>query len=47
VQNPSAVIEHISDGMSQALQLARRQGSITPALYQKMEAIWDGARQGY
>lgn len=47
VQNPSAVIEHLSDGMSQALQLARRHGSITPVLYQKMEAVWDGARHGY
>lgn len=47
VQNPSAVIEHLSDGMSQALQLARRHGSITPVLYQKMEAIWDGARHVY
>ncbi|UUZ69994.1 type II toxin-antitoxin system HipA family toxin [Polaromonas sp. P2-4] len=47
VQNPSAVIEQLSDGMSQALQLARSHGSIAPAMYQKMEAIWDGARQGY
>lgn len=47
VQNPSAVMEQLSDGMSQALQLARGHGSITPVLYRKMEAIWDGARQGY
>lgn len=47
VQNPSAVIEQLSDGMTQALQLARSHGSITPVLYQKIEAIWNGARQGY
>jgi len=47
VQNPSAVIERLSEGMTQALQLARSHGSIAPALYQKIEAIWDGARQGY
>ena len=47
VQTPSAVIEHISDGMSQALQLARSQTSITPALYQRMEVIWDAARKSF
>ncbi|MEO8120985.1 MAG: hypothetical protein ABI606_16895 [Rhodoferax sp.] len=47
VQNPSAVIEQMADGMSQALQLARRHDSIARDLYQRMEAIWDGARLGY
>lgn len=47
VQNPSVVIEKLSEAMSQALQLARSHGSIIPALYQKMEALWNGARQGY
>ena len=46
VQTPSAVIEQISDGMGQAaLQLARRQASIPPALCQRMAVIWDAARQ--
>ena len=45
VQTPSAVIAQISDGMSQALQLARRQTSIPPALCQRMAVIWDAARQ--
>jgi serine/threonine-protein kinase HipA len=47
VQNPSAVIAQISDGMAQALQLARGVSSISPALYQSMETVWDGARLGY
>lgn len=47
VQDPSAVVDKLSDGMSRALQLARGHGSIAPALLQRMEAIWDGARQGY
>ena len=47
VQDPGAVVDKLSDGMSQALQLARGHGSIAPALLQRMEAIWDGARQGY
>ncbi len=45
VQTPSAVIEHLSDGMSQALKLARTQTSITPALHQRMAVIWDAARK--
>ena len=45
VQTASAVLEQLSDGMGQALQLARSQASITPALYQRMEVIWDAARQ--
>ena len=47
VQNPWALIEQISDGMSQALQLARNHDSIPHDLYQRMETIWDGARLGY
>jgi serine/threonine-protein kinase HipA len=47
VQNPSTVIEQMGDGMSQALQLARSHDSIARDLYQRMEAIWDGARLGY
>ena len=45
VQTPSAVIEQLSDAMGQALQLARHQASIPPALCRKMAAIWGAARQ--
>ena len=45
VRTPSAVIERLSDGMGQALQLARRQASIPPALCQRMAVIWGDARQ--
>jgi serine/threonine-protein kinase HipA len=47
VQTPSAVIEHLSDGMSQALQLAHSQTGITPALRQRVEVIWDAARKSF
>lgn len=45
VQTPSAVIEPIGDAMGQALQLARRQTSISRALCQRMTVIWDTARR--
>ena len=45
VRTPAAVIEQLSDGMGQALQLARRQASIPPALCHTMAVIWDAARQ--
>ena len=45
VQTPSAVIEQIGDAMAQALNLARGQTSIPPALRERMTVIWDAARQ--
>lgn len=47
VKNPAASIERLSDGMSQALMLAREQASIPVALAHAMQSIWDDARQGY
>ena len=47
VQVPSQVIQRISDAMSQALQLARRHGSIGADLFQRMETVWDAARVGF
>ena len=45
VQTPSAEIEQIIDGMREALQLARHQTSIPPALRERMTVIWDTACQ--
>jgi serine/threonine-protein kinase HipA len=47
VHHPATVIEQISDGMSQALQLASGQAGIPPKLYNAMQQVWDGARLGY
>ncbi len=45
VQNPSAVLEKVSDGMAQALKLAHGNESITTELVERMEAVWDKARR--
>ncbi len=47
VQNPAAVIERVSDGMAQALQLAQSRASISRPLREKMQSIWDDSRQHY
>jgi serine/threonine-protein kinase HipA len=47
VQNPAAVIGRVSDGMSQALLLARHMGRIAPELHRNIEGLWDSARQAY
>jgi serine/threonine-protein kinase HipA len=47
VQNPAVVIARVSQGMSDALQLARAHASIASELLQSIQSVWDATRLGY
>jgi serine/threonine-protein kinase HipA len=47
VYNPSAIIDHIAQAQSQALQSARGHAAVNPELLARITQVWDDARLGY